>query len=67
MKALRKKLGLNQPEFASRYGLAVGTIRDWEQARSQPDRPAQVLLRVIEQEPEMVQRVLEHACGGGRG
>ena len=61
VKALRKKLGLNQPEFAARYGLAVGTVRDWEQGRSQPDRPAQVLLRVIEQEPEMVQRVLEHA------
>ena len=60
VKALRKRLGLNQPDFAARYGLAVGTVRDWEQGRSQPDRPTQVLLRVIEQEPEMVQRVLEH-------
>ena len=61
VKALRKRLGLNQPEFADRYGLSVGTVRDWEQGRSQPDRPAQVLLRVIEREPELVQRVLELA------
>ena len=61
VKALRTRLGLNQPEFAARYGLSVGTLRDWEQGRSQPDRPAQTLLRVIEREPEAVQRALEDA------
>ena len=40
------------PEFAARYGLSVGTLRDWEQGRSQPDRPAQTLLRVIDREPK---------------
>ena len=59
VKALRKKVGLNQPDFAARYGLSVGTLRDWEQGRSQPDRPAQTLLRVIEREPEAVQRAME--------
>jgi putative transcriptional regulator len=59
VKALRAKLDLPQPEFARRYGLSVGTVRDWEQGRSVPDRPAQVLLRVIEAEPDMVRRVLE--------
>jgi len=61
VKALRTKLGLNQPDFAARYGLSVGTLRDWEQGRSQPDRPAQTLLRVIEREPEAVQRAMEDA------
>ena len=61
VKSLRTRLGLNQPEFAARYGLSVGTLRDWEQGRSQPDRPAQTLLRVIEREPEAVQRALEDA------
>jgi len=60
VKALRAKLDLAQPEFAARYGLSVGTVRDWEQGRTVPDRPAQVLLRVIEAEPELVRRVL--AC-----
>lgn len=59
VKALRTRLDLAQPEFASRYGLSVGTVRDWEQGRTIPDRPAQVLLRVIEAEPELVRRVLE--------
>lgn len=61
VKALRTRLGLNQPEFAARFGLSVGTLRDWEQGRSQPDRPAQTLLRVIEREPEAVQRAMEDA------
>ena len=61
VRALRKRLGLNQPDFAARYGLSVGTLRDWEQGRSQPDRPAQTLLRVIEREPEAVRRALEDA------
>ena len=61
VKALRKRLGLNQPEFAARYGLAVGTVRDWEQGRTVPDRPAQTLLRVIDREPEAVLRAMEDA------
>ena len=58
VKALRAKLNLAQPEFAARYGLSVGTVRDWEQGRTVPDRPAQVLLRVIEAEPDLVRRVV---------
>ena len=61
VKALRARLGLSQVEFAGRFGLAVGTVRDWEQGRGQPDRPAQTLLRVIEREPEAVQRAMEDA------
>ena len=59
VRALRARLDLAQPEFAARYGLSVGTVRDWEQGRTIPDRPAQVLLRVIEAEPELVRRVLQ--------
>ncbi len=59
VRALRARLDLAQPEFAARYGLSVGTVRDWEQGRTVPDRPAQVLLRVIEAEPELVRRVVQ--------
>lgn len=59
VKALRAKLDLAQPEFARRYGLSVGTVRDWEQGRAVPDKPAQALLRVIEAEPDLVRRVLD--------
>jgi putative transcriptional regulator len=59
VKALRKQQGLTQPAFSKRYGLPLGTIRDWEQGRSQPDVAARVLLQVIEKEPEVVARALE--------
>ena len=36
--ALRRRLGLTQDEFARRYRLPVGTVRDWEQGRSVPTR-----------------------------
>ena len=56
--ALRHRLGLTQDEFARRYRLPVGTVRDWEQGRSVPDAPARALLRAIEGEPEVLARVL---------
>ena len=56
--ALRKRLGMSQGVFARKYGLSVGTIRDWEQGRSQPDGPARVLLQVIDREPKAVERAL---------
>jgi putative transcriptional regulator len=56
--ALRKRLGMSQPVFARMFGLSVGTVRDWEQGRCQPDGPARVLLYIIEREPKAVERAL---------
>jgi putative transcriptional regulator len=56
--AIRRKSGLSQPEFAKRFGLSVGALRDWEQGRKAPERTAQILLRVIEREPAAVERAL---------
>lgn len=53
-KAIRQRLNLTQEEFAARFQLRLGTIRDWEQGLKRPDRAAQVLLRVIEKHPEAV-------------
>jgi putative transcriptional regulator len=58
VKALRMSLGLSQAEFSARFALPVETLRDWEQGRVVPDAPAQVLLRVIEAAPEVVERVV---------
>jgi putative transcriptional regulator len=58
VKALRKRMNLKQVEFANRFLLPLGTVRDWEQGRSVPDTPAQILLRVIEADPELVRRVI---------
>lgn len=57
-RTVRKRLGLSQTEFAARFHLPVGTLRDWEQGRRQPDAPALAYLRVIAREPELVARAL---------
>lgn len=56
--AIRKRQKLSQTEFAKRYGLSLGTIKDWEQNRRQPDRAALLLLKVIENAPEVVERAI---------
>jgi putative transcriptional regulator len=58
VRALRKKLNLTQEEFAARFHLPLGTIRDWEQGAHRPDRAAQVLLTVIAKDPDAVARAL---------
>ena len=59
VKTLRRSLQLTQEEFASRYRIPLGTLRDWEQGRSEPDQIARAYLKVIAVEPEMVQRALQ--------
>jgi len=59
VRALRHKLNLTQEEFAARFHLPLGTVRDWEQGAHVPDKAAQVLLRVIANDPDAVTRALE--------
>ena len=61
VKAIRAKTGMTQAAFAERYGFAIGTLRDWEQRRSAPDKTARALLLVIDREPEAVERALSAA------
>jgi putative transcriptional regulator len=58
-KTLRRALGLTQEEFAARYHIPLGTLRDWEQGRSEPDQPAKAYLRAIAGDPAAVLRALE--------
>ena len=58
---IRRKLGMSQTEFATAFGVSVGTVRNWEQGRRAPRGPARVLLAVIDREPEAVRRVLDAA------
>jgi putative transcriptional regulator len=59
IKTLRRALGLTQEEFAARYKIPLGTLRDWEQGRSEPDQPARAYLTVIAHDPEGVRRALD--------
>ena len=53
--AIRERSGLSQAEFARSIGVAVGTLRGWEQGRRRPEGPARVLLALIEKRPRIVQ------------
>jgi len=53
-KTIRWALRLTQEEFAARYQIPLGTLRDWEQGRAQPDPPARAYLRAIAGDPRGV-------------
>ncbi len=50
----RTGLGLSQAEFARRFRVPQGTLRDWEQARSTPPDFAAAYAKVIARYPDLV-------------
>jgi len=62
VKKLRERLGLTQEAFAATYRIPVGTLRDWEQCRKNPDAPARAYLTVIARNPEAVAEWLRPAA-----
>ena len=54
IKRLRANYRLSQGQFAALLGISVGTLRNWEQGRREPDGPARVLLQVAARHPEAV-------------
>ena len=57
-KIIRRALGLSQEDFAARYHIPIGTLRDWEQGRVEPDQAARAYLTVIARNPEAVREAL---------
>jgi len=51
-------LELTQEEFAARYHIPLGTLRDWEQGRAEPDQPTRAYLTLIARDPAGVSRTL---------
>ena len=58
-KIIRRALGLSQEDFAARYQIPLGTLRDWEQGRVEPDQAARAYPKVIAREPETVCEALK--------
>ncbi|KQQ23681.1 XRE family transcriptional regulator [Methylobacterium sp. Leaf123] len=56
--AVRRASALSQDAFARRIGVAVGTLRNWEQRRRRPEGPARVLLALLEKNPRLVEETL---------
>ncbi len=61
VKVMRRALHLTQEEFAARFRIPLGTLRDWEQGKSEPDQAARAYLAVIARDPEAVRRALDAA------
>ncbi len=62
IRSTRTTLGLSQSEFARRFRVPVGTLRDWEQARATPPDFAIAYVKVIGQHPEMVAKAVAPAA-----
>ena len=58
-KIIRRALGLSQEEFAAKFHIPVGTLRDWEQGRKYPDAAARAYLVVIGKNPNAVAEALQ--------
>jgi putative transcriptional regulator len=54
VRAIRRKLGLTQRDFAEKFGFGFDAVRDWEQGRRRPVAAARSLLLVIDRHPDAV-------------
>jgi putative transcriptional regulator len=59
VKVIRRALSLSQEEFAARFHIPLGTLRDWEQGRKEPDAAARAYLKVIGRNPSAVSKALQ--------
>ena len=55
---IRRETGLSQPAFASRIGVSLATLRNWEQGHRSPTGPARVLLALVDRNPRIVEETL---------
>ena len=60
VKVMRRALKLTQEEFAARFRIPLGTLRDWEQGKTEPDQAARAYLTVIAHNPKAVTEALEY-------
>lgn len=58
IKAIRADRRMSQNQFSRTYRLPIGTVRDWEQHRREPDSASRVYLSMIEADPEGVLKIL---------
>jgi putative transcriptional regulator len=54
VKIIRRALRLTQEQFAAKFCIPLGTLRDWEQGAAEPDACAKSYLKVIAYNPNIV-------------
>jgi putative transcriptional regulator len=62
VKIIRRAFRMSQEEFAQAFRIPIGTLRDWEQGRVEPDQAARSYLKVIARNPKAVREALEPAA-----
>jgi putative transcriptional regulator len=62
IRAIRRKVARSAREFERRFGIPAATISNWEQGRRKPDPAGRLLLKVIDAEPETVERIARDAA-----
>lgn len=55
---IRQRLRLSQAAFAGLMGVSLRTVQDWEQGRRKPSGPAEALLRIADQRPDVFLELL---------
>jgi putative transcriptional regulator len=58
VRKIRLQLGLSQNQFASVLHISVNTLQNWEQGRCVPEGPAQVLLKIADNNPKVILEAL---------
>jgi len=61
VRIIRRALGLDRAEFASRFRIPLETIAAWEEGRAEPDAPARAYLAIIARDAEAVRRLLKQS------
>lgn len=56
--AIREAANVSQDAFARQIGVPIGTLRNWEQRRRQPEGSARVLLALLQKNPRLVEEML---------
>ena len=54
IRALRTRLGMSQPVFASALNVSTGTVQSWEQGVRRPGGAALKLLHAVEKDPHVL-------------
>jgi putative transcriptional regulator len=63
VRVMRRAMGLTQEDFSARFRIPLGTLREWEQGKTEPDQAARAYLTVIARDPEAVRRALQSGSG----
>lgn len=61
IKRIRKLYSKSTKDFEQRFGIPAATMNNWEQGRRKPDPAGRVLLKIIEESPEVAEKAAHAA------